>query len=98
MLPCCIGAPRASAAPYRIYNIGNSKPVQLMDMIAALEKTIGIEAKKNFLPMQPGDVLETYANVDDLKADVGFSPETPIETGLARFVTWYRSFYGSPAT
>ena len=90
--------PATSAAPYRIYNIGNSKPVQLMDMIAALEKTIGIEAKKNFLPMQPGDVLETYANVDDLKADVGFSPETPIETGLARFVTWYRSFYGSPAT
>ena len=87
--------PATSHAPYRIYNIGNSEPVELMDMIAALEKTIGRTAEKNFLPMQPGDVLATFADVADLKDDVGFSPDTPIETGIARFVDWYREFYGS---
>lgn len=87
-----------SRAPYRIYNIGNSEPVELMDMIAALEKALGKTAEKNFLPMQPGDVLATYANVDDLKTDVGFKPQTPIETGIARFVEWYREFYGPKAT
>ncbi len=90
--------PGTSSAPYRIYNIGNSKPVELMDMIAALENAIGVEAKKNFLPMQPGDVLETYADVADLERDVGFSPDTPIETGIANFVAWYRDFYGTSAS
>lgn len=89
--------PATSAAPYRIYNIGNSKPVELMDMISALEKALGQEAQKNFLPMQPGDVPTTYADVSDLTADVGFKPSTPIETGIARFVEWYRDFYSKPA-
>lgn len=88
--------PATSLAPYRLYNIGNSQPVELMDMIAALETALGREATKNFLPMQPGDVLTTFADVAGLKADVGFKPHTPIETGIERFVAWYREFYGVP--
>lgn len=87
--------PATSRAPYRIYNIGNSKPVELMDMIAALEKAIGQTAEKRFLPMQPGDVLATFADVEDLKTDVGFRPDTPIETGIQKFVEWYREFYAN---
>jgi UDP-glucuronate 4-epimerase len=86
--------PSRSAAPYRLYNIGNNNPVQLMDFIAAIEKALGREAKKNFLPMQPGDVPATYADVDDLIRDVGFAPNTPLEDGIARFVAWYREYYG----
>jgi UDP-glucuronate 4-epimerase len=82
-------------APYRIYNIGNHSPVKLMDFIGALEKGLGKEAKKNFLPMQPGDVKATYADVDDLMRDVGFSPSTPVEDGIRRFVEWYNTFYSS---
>lgn len=89
--------PATSSAPYRLYNIGNSEPVELMDMIEALEKALGQEAKKNFLPMQPGDVLATYADVTQLKADAGFKPSTPIEKGIANFVAWYREFYRVPA-
>ncbi|MCH9806956.1 MAG: NAD-dependent epimerase [Alphaproteobacteria bacterium] len=89
--------PASSTAPYRIYNIGNSQPVELMDMIAALEKALGRQAEKNYLPMQPGDVLATFANVDGLKADVAFKPDTSIEDGIARFVDWYRDFYDQPA-
>jgi UDP-glucuronate 4-epimerase len=85
--------PATSSAPYRIYNIGNNNPVQLTDFIAMLEKTIGREAKKNFLPMQPGDVPATFADVSDLSADVGFAPSTPLEVGLGRFVNWYRDYY-----
>jgi len=85
--------PATSSAPYRLYNIGNNNPVELMHFIACLEKALGREAKKNFLPMQPGDVPNTFADVDDLIADVGFKPATPIEEGLARFVAWYRSYY-----
>jgi UDP-glucuronate 4-epimerase len=85
--------PATSSAPYRIYNIGNNSPVQLTDFIAMLEKTIGREAKKNFLPMQPGDVPATFADVSDLSADVGFAPSTPLEVGLGRFVNWYRDYY-----
>lgn len=81
-------------APYRIYNIGNNSPVRLMDMIALIERYLGKTAKKNFLPMQAGDVLATYADIDDLVSDVGFRPDTAIETGLQRFVEWYRDFYG----
>ena len=80
-------------APYRIYNIGNNNPVNLMDFIAAVEKALGKDAKKKFLPMQPGDVRATYADVDDLVRDVGFSPSTPIEEGIKSFVEWYRSYY-----
>jgi len=85
--------PATSSAPYRLYNIGNNNPVELMHFIACLEKALGREAKKNFLPMQPGDVPNTFANVDDLVADVGFKPATPIEEGVARFVDWYRGYY-----
>lgn len=85
--------PGTSSAPYRLYNIGNHSPVQLMDFIGAIEKALGREAKKNFLPLQPGDVPETFADVSDLTADVGFSPDTSIEDGIARFVAWYRDYY-----
>lgn len=85
--------PATSSAPYRLYNIGNNNPVELMHFIACLEKALGREAKKTFLPLQPSDVPRTFANVDDLVADVGFKPSTPIEEGIARFVEWYRSYY-----
>ena len=86
--------PATSNAPYRLYNIGNNNPVDLMHFIACIEKALGREAKKNFLPLQPGDVPKTYANVDALVADVGFKPATPIEDGIAKFIAWYRSYYG----
>jgi len=86
--------PGTSNAPYRLYNIGNNQPVQLMELIALIEEELGVEAEKNFLPMQPGDVPATYADVDDLVADVGFKPETPLDVGVKRFVAWYREFYG----
>ncbi len=85
--------PSTSAAPYRIYNIGNNSPVELMDMIGAVERALGQEAKKDFMPMQPGDVPATYADVDALVEDVGFKPETPLETGIGRFIEWYRAYY-----
>lgn len=85
--------PSTSRAPYRIYNIGNSQPVELMHFIAAIEKAVGRPAKLNMLPMQPGDVLRTEADVATLVADVGFEPRTPIEDGVRRFVDWYRDFY-----
>jgi UDP-glucuronate 4-epimerase len=86
--------PATSSAPYRIYNIGNHQPVELMDFIGAMEKAAGRAAEKNFLPMQPGDVLATYADVDDLTRDAGFAPHTPIEEGVAKFIDWYREYYG----
>ncbi len=89
--------PGTSKAPYRLYNIGNNQPVQLMDMIAALEKKIGREAKKRFLPMQPGDVPETHADVDALSEATGFAPSTPLEEGIDRFVDWYKDYYGAPS-
>jgi UDP-glucuronate 4-epimerase len=85
--------PASSYAPYKIYNIGNSSPVELMDAIRILEEIIGIKAKVNLLPMQPGDVLVTYADVEALCADAGFRPDTPLQVGLERFVNWYRSYY-----
>ena len=83
-----------SSAPYRLYNIGNNAPVKLMRLIEVIEQATGKAAIKNFLPMQPGDVPATYADVDDLARDVGFAPKTPIETGIARFVDWYRNYHG----
>jgi UDP-glucuronate 4-epimerase len=83
----------ASYCPYRLYNIGNNTPVELMHYIETLEKCIGKKAKKNFLPMQKGDVPPTCANVDDLEKEVGFRPSTPIETGIRNFVEWYREFF-----
>ncbi|HEU4708187.1 MAG TPA: NAD-dependent epimerase [Methylophilaceae bacterium] len=85
--------PGSSRAPYKIYNIGNSAPVPLMQLISLLEQNLGKPAVKNYLPMQPGDVPATFADVDDLMRDVGFKPATSIETGIARFVDWYQSFY-----
>lgn len=87
--------PSSSSAPYRLYNIGNHDPVKLMDFIGAIEKALGREAKKNFLPLQPGDVPATSADVSGLKADIGFKPNMPIEEGINRFVAWYRDYYGS---
>ncbi|MGH6865520.1 MAG: NAD-dependent epimerase [Methyloceanibacter sp.] len=83
----------SSSAPYRLYNIGNQSPVQLMDFIACIERAIGREAKKNFLPLQPGDVPATHADVSELSADIGFAPKTSIEEGVRRFVDWYRRYY-----
>jgi UDP-glucuronate 4-epimerase len=85
--------PASSSAPYRLYNIGNNKPVELMHLVGCIERTLGKEAKKNFLPMQAGDVERTFADVDRLIDDMGFRPATPIETGVERFVAWYRDFY-----
>jgi UDP-glucuronate 4-epimerase len=86
--------PASSFAPYRVFNIGNNQPVELMDFIAAIEKHLGKKAEMRLLPMQPGDVPETYADVDDLMAEVGFKPSTSIEEGIGRFVAWYRDYYG----
>lgn len=86
--------PATSFASYRIYNIGNSRPVDLLEFIAVLEKHLGKKARKNLLPMQPGDVLETYADVDDLVADTGLRPQTSIDEGIGRYVRWFRSYYG----
>jgi len=80
-------------APYKVYNIGNNKPEKLMHFIETLEKAIGKEAKKEFLPMQPGDVYQTYADVDDLMRDFDFKPSTSIEDGLRKFVDWYKEYY-----
>jgi len=83
-----------SFAPYKIYNIGNNQPVQLMKFINTLENLIGKEAEKVYLDMQPGDVLRTYADVSDLERDINFKPGTSIEDGLAKFVDWYKTYYG----
>lgn len=79
--------------PYKVYNIGNNKPEPLMTFITALENALGMEAKKEFLPMQPGDVYQTYADVTDLMRDFDFKPDTPIEKGLAEFAKWYKDYY-----
>ncbi|MFP4572241.1 MAG: NAD-dependent epimerase [Desulfobacterales bacterium] len=86
--------PGTSYVPYRIYNIGNNRSEQLMDFIGVLEKILGKEAKKEYLGLQPGDVPATYADIDDLYDAVGFRPVTSIETGIRRFVDWYRQYYG----
>jgi UDP-glucuronate 4-epimerase len=90
--------PDHSSAPFSIYNIGNNQPVKLMEFIQIIEKTLGIEAEKQFYPMQPGDVEETFADIDGLKKLVGFSPSTPLEVGLPRFIKWYESFYKTTAS
>ena len=86
--------PSSSQAPYKIYNIGNNQPVELTRFIEVLEACLGREAEKNLLPMQPGDVPATCADIDRLHRDVGFQPATSIEEGVARFVDWYREYYG----
>src|SRR6056297_3625819 len=85
--------PGTSYVPWRVYNIGNNKPVKLMDFIHTLEKLIGKQAEKEYLPMQPGDVPETFADIDDLIMELGYRPDTPLEEGLRQFVAWYRDYY-----
>ncbi|MBC7526001.1 MAG: NAD-dependent epimerase [Chthonomonadaceae bacterium] len=85
--------PGSSSAPYRVYNIGNSEPVQLNRFIEALEECLGKTAIKNYLPLQPGDVPATHADVSDLERETGFRPSTPIEVGIAQYVAWYREYY-----
>ena len=85
--------PGTSYAPYKIYNIGNNNPVQLLEFIQEIENALGREAQKEFLDIQPGDVPATYADVDDLIQDVGFKPETSIATGIRRFIEWYKDYY-----
>ena len=86
--------PATASAPYRLYNIGNNNPINLSRYIEVLEETLGIRAEKNLLPMQPGDVPDTYADVDDLIRDLDYQPSTPLEVGIAEFVKWYKSYYG----
>ena len=85
--------PGTSMAPWRIYNIGNNQPVELMDYIGALEQALGKKAEMNLLPLQPGDVPDTYANVDDLVVEFDYKPATPVEVGVARFIDWYRDYF-----
>ena len=86
--------PGTSYTRYKIYNIGNNNPVELMEFIGVIEKVLGREAEKEFLDLQPGDVIATYADIDDLIKDVGFKPGTPIDTGIRRFITWFKEYYG----
>ena len=86
--------PSSARAPYKIYNIGNNNPIKLMDYIEALEEAIGKKAVKNLLPMQPGDVRGTWADVSDLVEDLGYKPNTSVKEGVRRFVDWYKEFYG----
>lgn len=86
--------PGTSNAPYRLYNIGNNRPVELMDLIACLEAALGRTAEKIMAPLQPGDVPRTCADIDALVADIGFQPKTPLEEGVQRFVAWYKDYYG----
>jgi UDP-glucuronate 4-epimerase len=85
--------PATAAVPYRIYNIGSNNPTTLMRYIEVLEQCLGKKAELNLLPLQPGDVPDTFANVDDLIADVGYKPDTPVEVGIKNFVEWYRNYY-----
>ncbi|MBP1588663.1 MAG: NAD-dependent epimerase/dehydratase family protein, partial [Kiritimatiellae bacterium] len=85
--------PGRSSAPFRVYNIGNHTPVELDTFIALIERAVGRSAIRNNLPMQPGDVAATYADVSDLQQAVGFAPSTPLDVGISRFVEWYRAYY-----
>jgi UDP-glucuronate 4-epimerase len=86
--------PGTSSAPYRLYNIGNHRPVELVRLIEIIEETLGKKAIRRLCPMQPGDVRATYANIDHIARDAGFEPKTPIEVGVPRFIEWYRSYFG----
>jgi UDP-glucuronate 4-epimerase len=85
--------PSSSCAPYRLYNIGNNQPVALMDFVKAIEAALGKKAQIEYLPLQPGDVPATYADVSDLMADTGFKPSTPVPQGIQQFVDWYLAYY-----
>ena len=88
------GKPSESIAPYKVYNIGNGSPVKLMDFIEAIEEILGKKAKKNLLPMQPGDVPSTWADTTNLEKDFGYKPFTPVKEGIEKFIKWYKEFYG----
>ena len=92
-IPQLNSTPETKSAPHKIYNIGNHQPVKLVDFIETLEKHLGIEAQKELLPMQPGEVTDTYADIEDLMKDTGFKPNTSLDVGLKHFVEWYRSYY-----
>ena len=85
--------PGTSSAPWRVYNIGNNNPVELLEVVRLLEEALGIKAKRELLPMQPGDVPATYADVDDLMREADFKPATPIGEGIKRFVAWFRDYH-----
>ncbi len=85
--------PSTSTAPYKVYNIGNNNPVKLMDFVEAIETSLGKKAEKELMPMQPGDVAATCADVQDLVADLHYKPETRVKDGIERFITWYRDYY-----
>ena len=85
--------PATSFAPYKIYNIGNSKPVKLMDFVEAIERKLNKKAIKNYMELQPGDVPETYANVDDLYRDINFKPQVSVDEGVGQFIDWYVNYY-----
>jgi UDP-glucuronate 4-epimerase len=85
--------PGSSYAPYKVYNIGNHQPVELMTFIKTIENALGREARKNFLPMQPGDVIATFADVEDLMRNVGFKPKTTLTEGIAKWVEWYSGYF-----
>jgi UDP-glucuronate 4-epimerase len=87
--------PATSFAPYRLYNIGNNSPVELLRFIEVIEEKLGKKAIKNFLPMQDGDVAETYADITALEQEIGFKPNTSIEEGIGKFVNWYKEYYGT---
>lgn len=87
--------PATSNGPFRIYNIGNNTPIQLLDYVAAIEEATGRESIREYVPMQPGDVPDTWADVSDLEREMGYSPNTPVREGVAKFVSWYRSYYGA---
>jgi UDP-glucuronate 4-epimerase len=89
-----LDSPATSTAPYRVYNIGSDRPVELLRYIEVLEDCLGRRAERRLLPLQPGDVPDTHADVDALRRDTGYAPATPVETGVARFVAWYRAYYG----
>ena len=89
----CAADPATSRAPFRVYNIGNSSPVELLQFIRLLEQALGVTARMNMLPMQPGDVQDTLADVTDLERAIGYRPQVSIEQGVERFVAWYRDYY-----
>ena len=87
--------PGTSLAPWRVYNIGNQQPIELLDYIAAIEDSLGKKAEMNLLPLQPGDVVDTFADVEALVEDVGYRPSVPVKEGIDRFIRWFKEYYGT---